>query len=213
MWPHDGAAQIPDGYSMYSGHQEQFTLALPEGWIAYDQRKHLAGLGTNADDGLGVIIFSPVDLAAMAGPFPAGQQPDVQALLDTMGKIDTGELPSFFVERSRSERGMSCASLGDKGIKGIQKRVHESEFGHGTKTIEPLRADSIAVGGCQGIHIHGRVITRTAGEWVVDVHAASDGQFLYLFSLRHSATYFEANLPPYMTGLATLRLAAAVPSQ
>lgn len=207
------AVQIPEGYALYTGHQDEFTLALPADWLAFDQAKLLAGGGVDAPVGLGLVIFSPVDLAAVMGPFPAGQLPDRDALLATLGRIETGETPNFFVDRSRSEPGMSCAGLGQKGMKNIQKRVHDTDFGRGTKTLEPLRVDSAVVGGCQGIHLHGRVQTRSGEDVVIDVHAASDGRRVYLFSLRNSAAYYEANHAPYSTGLATLRLAAASQGQ
>lgn len=194
------AAQVPQGYQLYDSLPNQFTIALPDGWLVFDQNRRMRQLGLDIPEGFGLVYFSPVNLAAQ------GDRPDVAA---TLSRIDTGELPAFFVDRHLAERGMSCSTLTARGYRKVENLIRNTDFGRGSRPLEPLVGDSTTVGGCQGAHFRGRVRHRDGTEWVIDVRAVADLSTLYLFSLRNVAEYFGRNLPTYEAAMTTLHLAAA----
>jgi len=202
-------AQLPEGYVLNDALKAQFTLALPAGWMASDQGQRMRQLGVRIPEGFGLVYFSSVNVAEAFGPFEKGQEEQGQKSLDVLRQINTGELPSFFVDRHRAEKGMSCHSLTAKGSQKVFAMIKDSDFGKGTTTLEPLRMDSTTIGGCQGARYRGRVQGRNGPEWVIDVQAVSDGSVLYLFSLRNRAENFAKNFPVYQTAMSTLRLSVA----
>lgn len=190
------ALQVPAGYQTYDSLASEFTIALPQGWSAFDQA---AALGARTPAPFSMVIFSSVPMV----------QADPQQAVEVLGRVATGEIPSFFVQRQSNDRHMSCAGLTEKGEKRVFKLVRDTEFGRGTKAIEPLRQSSATIGGCQGIRLYGRVQARNGAEWIVEVNAVSNGATLYLFSLRNTAAHFQANAEAYTTALSTLHLAVA----
>lgn len=202
-------AQLPEGYVLNDALKTQFTLALPAGWMSSDQGQRMRQLGGRIPEGFGLVYFSSVNVAEAFGPFEKGQEEQGQKSLDVLRQIDTGALPAFFVDRRRAEKGMSCRSLTAKASQKVYDMIKDSDFGKGTKTVEPLRVDSVAIGGCQGASFRGRVQNRNGAEWVIDVQAVSDGTVLYLFSLRNRTEHFDKNFPVYQTAMSTLRLTVA----
>ena len=176
----------------YDGHRTEFTIALPRGWTVYDQLAALTGKASPA----GVLIFTSSS--------PAGLE--VKEQLKLLAKLDRGELPSFFVDRSPARQGMTCASFAQKAQEEVVKLVQRS-FSAGK--VEPPRVESANVGGCRGVQVRVDVRAKDGAEWVTDVRAASDGKTLYLFSLRNHRANFEKNQEFYERAVSTMRLAVA----
>ena len=202
-------AQVPEGFVIYEGHKDQFTIALPAGWSAYDQ-SGLAGRSS----GFNVVIFSPVDLSRMSGPFPPGEEGKgkMNEFLAALGRIDTGETPSVWVNRHPADKGMSCDSFQKKAQERVLRMVKDTEtesHNKGRKAIEPFRAEPISLGGCQGVAVTVRTEAPDGKQRAVEVRAASDGTLLYLFVLRNAAQYFEGNFVVYQAAMSSLKFAAA----
>src|SRR5207245_615703 len=98
------ATPVPEEFVVYEGFKDQFTIAIPQGWAAYDQEqvvfKKMPGLW-------GIVIFLPAavaqELKESAGFQPVISESDVKELgrkgLELLIKADAGEIPSFMVER------------------------------------------------------------------------------------------------------------------
>ncbi len=184
----------PDGYEAYDGLKDQFTIALPAGWSVYDQTQALSGKASPH----GVIFFS-AELLTKAG--------ETLADLGAMSRADTGDLPSFFVDRKPAARGMSCAKFTKPAAYDIGVMLTEDPiFGAVRRRFSstPIHHDPIPIGGCQGYRYKGE---GKKGQWILDVRAVSDGKVLYLFSLRSTAENYDKNIDTFEKAIGALRLA------
>jgi hypothetical protein len=185
----------PDGYPVFDGLKDQFTIALPAGWSAYDQTQALGGKA-----GLrGTIVFSAERLT---------KEGETLADPAVMARADTGDLPSFFVDRKSAAKGMTCAKFTKSAAYNLGVLLTEDPiFGALRRRFSatPIHHDPISVGGCRGYHYKGE---GKNGSWILDVRAVSDGKTLYLFSLRNTAENFGKNLGTFEKAMETLRLAA-----
>lgn len=186
----------------YEGQKTQFTLSLPRGWVVYDQSA-LPGVGSDPRFNLIVFYLSP----------NPGAQDSMAARLDEMSaelmsKIDTGESPSFFLQRFPARKGMSCDGFTEGAEKEVIKVVAgDAAFRRGATIQEALHSEPLPFAGCKGLRIRGT--GQPAGEsnpQTSDVFAACDGKTLYLFSLRSHADYYKKNLEPFQKSMATAKL-------
>ena len=203
-------AQVPEGFVIYEGHKDQFTIALPAGWSVYDQSRYPGARGF-----FDMVIFSPVDLSRVLGPqgphFAPGEE-RAKEFETALGRIATGEAPSIWVNRHPAEKGMSCDSFQKKAQEKVLNMVKDTETkgrNKDRKVIEPFRAEPISLGGCQGVAVRGRTEAPNGEQWAVEVRAASDGALLYLFALRNTAQHFARNLVVYQAAMSSLKFAAA----
>ena len=185
-------AQVPDGFVLHEGHKAEFTIALPQGWTVYDQGARLTGTP------------SPVGMLVFTSSSPEGLE--IQAQLQVLAKMDTGEAPSFFVDRSPAKKGTTCGSFPENAQKDVAKLIQRSLSG---ANVEPPRVEVGTVGGCQGLRVRMDVRAKNGTEWIADVRAVSNGSTLYLFSLRNLKGNFEKNLNAYEKAMSTLRMAVA----
>lgn len=185
-------AQVPDGFVLYEGHKAEFTIALPQGWTVYDQLEAITGKPSP----LGMLIFTSSSPKALA----------IEQQLEVMGKMDRGELPSFFVDRAPAKKGMTCASFPEKTQKEVVGLLKRSLPG---ANVEAPRVEADTVGGCRGLRVRMHVRAKDGTEWLADIRAVSDGKTLYLFSLRNHSANFEKNLESYEKAMSTVRLAGA----
>jgi len=186
-------AQSEKEFKTYEGHKQQFLIDIPEGWSAYEQWNPFAGTSTLT----GMVIFSKENIAKM----------DIDDQLEAMARWDIGIMPSFFVDRHPKNKRMSCDHFEKKEIKSVTKMIKkDSMFDRDRKVISPLTATPISFGGCKGIRLKGETEKQNGTRWVVDIHAASDGKVLYLFSLRNIKENFEKNLSVYEKAMSTVKL-------
>ncbi len=200
------------------GPPSQFTLQLPEGWFTFDQMAVLYGgtdkvvYGGGSDltvirggkSDVGVIVFSGVDLLHLLQT-GAGEQEQ-----EAMMKIQRGDVPGFFVDRSRAGKGMDCGALSEKAKKQVAKSLRGAPmWGRGRTVVADLTAADERIGGCQGAHFQGSTKGPDGKVRAVDVRAVSDGQILYLFALEEEQPFFDQNLPTFEAVLASLHLTAA----
>jgi hypothetical protein len=184
------ADALPEGFVLYQGHKSQFTIALPPGWIAFDDWAHF-----------NLIFF-------YLPPKPTSQGAMTQEVIE---KIHTGEIPSFFVAKSPAENGMSCAGFSEKAEKAVFELVTgDATFGEKATILEAPRSEPSPVAGCKGVRIRetGQPVEENT-PWMVDVYAASDGKTLYQFTLYNYADNYKKNAEVFQKAVATARLTAA----
>jgi hypothetical protein len=197
------AATLPDGFVLFEGRKDQFIIAIPKDWAVHDQARVLEehGVQRMKDNYFNMIIFYRSPDAAPSGDMS----------VEVMRKIDTLEVPSFFVQKMRPSNGMSCGEFSEKAQKEVLKLVSSSDsFAKGATVTEAPHAEPSAVAGCKGTRIQGSGQAQkssTATKHVV--YAASDGAVLYLFSLRGPADKFDQSAQVFEKAMATARLTAA----
>ena len=59
-----------------------------------------------------------------------------------------------------------------------------------------------------GVQIVGEAQNKDGRLWKVDVRVVSDGKYVYLFAVRHTAEYFEASHHVFEQAISTLKLTA-----
>lgn len=191
------AAGLPEGFVLYDGMKEQFTIALPQGWMAYDQSQALKG----APGRFGMVFFlASKDFTSetSTGPYmPVG----------VMRKVDSGEFSSFFLQRQAADKGMSCTGFSEKAEKKLVDLIgKDPDFKK--NAVEPAHAEPATVGGCKGVKVHAKGQPQGGSSWVTDAYMASDGETLYVFSLRNRAEFYEKNLEVFQKAISTARLSA-----
>ena len=208
------AGSLPEGFVLYKGPKEKFTIGIPKEWMAYDTAQAFKGaLGR-----FGYIFFLPSkdfksEAAKMQLTIDGKEVPmeGVRFMSDEVRrKVDTGETPSFFIQRAPADRGMSCTGFSEKAEKKLVEMIaSDSIFGEGAKVLDPMHVDPAPVAGCKGFRIRGSGQPSADPPWVLDVYAASDGKTLYLFSLRNHAEYYDKNADVFQKAVSTAKLSAA----
>lgn len=201
-----GAAAAQEGASGagIENVKDQFTIILPEGWSVYDQTAAFTG----KPGPYGMVFFSAEPVLS-----PGETRPSSARSMETLRRIDAGDVPSFFVDRHSAGRGMSCSKLTRNARTGIEAMVGRDPIFGGLvqQMLLPKRPQTslIELGGCQALKLEGRGrVGPEKTDWVLDVRAVSDGKTLYLFSLRNRADNFARNRGVYEAALATLRLSS-----
>ncbi len=188
----------------YEGQKSEFTISLPKGWVAQDQSQTA---GVNGNSQFNLVLFHP--------PYPDLTGQDLKSVQQTAMKlltgIDSGEIPSFFVQRLSAKNGMSCAGFSDKAEKDVFKMlIHDPILSKGAAILEAPRSEPASVAGCKGIRIHGTgQPARENTPQTLDVYAVSDGKVLYLFTLRNHVDTYKKNAEVFQRSLATARLTGA----
>lgn len=189
--------------------KDQFSIKLPIDWMVYDQALMYREMTGEKDipSFFDMAFFLPLKYLKR-NTVPTPSQGTMRLSSDIVTKMDTGELPSFFVNRHKAKKGMSCNGFPEKAKKEVIKLLwKDSIFSTKySKVIVPLQADTTSIGECRALRIKGRAQLPDGNEWVLDVHALSDGKILYLFSLRNEKQYYERNYSLYERAVATVRL-------
>jgi hypothetical protein len=191
-------ASAQDAPARTGGIHDQFAISLPDGWSVYDQNEALSGKPSP----LGVVFFSAQPVT------PPGS---ITADAPLLAKVDTGEIVSFFVDRSKAAKSMTCAKLSKTDIYNIGTTINKDPAiaTAGRRllggALEPPHTD-ISVGGCQGVRFQLEARKDDpAKHWKIDVRAVSDGSVLYLFSVRHRGVYYEDNLAVFEKAMSTVQ--------
>lgn len=188
-------SEPPQGFEMRADLADQFLLALPSGWTVYRQPDAAAG---TPHPRFGMVIFTADPMVAAPGlltPAPA-----------TLAAIDRGDTAAFFVDRRPATPGMNCDAFSRRATYELGTSL-AADVNRGARrllgALEP-RHRKLALGGCAGLGYRFE-----SGGWIADIRAVSDGEVLYLFTLRNREERFAGNLAVFDAALASLRLAAA----
>ena len=191
------AAGLPEGFVLFEGMKDQFTIALPEGWMAYDQDRLVKG----APGRFGLVYFLPSEVL--------GAETGKLASAEVIRGMDTGETASFFLQRQPADEGMSCSGFSPKAEAKLVKLISGDSVFRKTATVtEPPHAAPAPVAGCRGLRIRGSSQLPGGPSWVTDVHMASDGQTLYILSLRNHTGNYNKNVEVFQKAIATAKLTA-----
>ena len=191
---------LPESFVPYLGLKDQFTIAIPADWMAYDQSQVLKG----APGRFGMVFFLPSkQFSSEAG----GEQALMSA--EVLLKVDKGDIPSFFVERQPADKGMTCAGFSPKAEKKLVDLIAKDPMFKGKNALEPARVEPAGVAGCKGIRIRAKGQPSPGDPWVADAYMASDGQTLYIFSLRNKAENYEKNAAVFQKAISTAKLSAS----
>jgi len=195
-----GAPEARTEFAPYEGLKDQFTIALPVGWLAHDQSADIGKPGP-----YGVVVFSPVNLGRT-------EVTDDQKALDELRRVavgvDSGEIPSLAVDRHKAERGMSCEAINDNARKRAVNVYETSLMGNNGHLFGTTEVKAMPVGGCQGLRVRIRSRDPEGNETHTLVYAVSDGRTTYDFFLRNGKEFFEKNLPIFEQMVATLKITA-----
>jgi hypothetical protein len=190
----------------YDALKSQFTLSIPRGWHVTDQAAMMGHAGPE-----GVVVFSAVEMQAPTALPSNASKKDTEALVQQMmkglGQIDSGEIPSFFVDRYRALPGMSCAGIDEDAKKQLLKALTGPALGKKAEILEPPTVEGAALGGCQGLRVMVKAKDATGKEIWMLVHTVSDGTTGYDFALRNQREYFEKNRPTFEKALESIKLA------
>jgi hypothetical protein len=184
----------PEGFYRYEDLKTQFTISLPVGWSVYKQTEAITGRPSS----MGLVVFSKE---------PVTKPNEAMADPGLLARVDTGEVPSFFVDRiSPTVSGMSCDNFSTTAAYRVGIGLIKDPMFSAARQLlfaTPLEHKRIQLGGCQGFRYEGR---GKNNEWMLDVRAVSDGKVIYLFTLRNRAEYFSKNVATFDQALGTLRL-------
>jgi hypothetical protein len=104
---------------------------------------------------------------------------------------------------------MSCSGFSDKAEKRAVDLIGKDPEFKGKNAVEAAHAESVAVGGCKGLRISAKGQRAQGFPLVAEAYVASDGETMYVFSLRNPAENFDKNVDVFHKAISTLRLAAA----
>lgn len=185
-----------------AGIADQFTLTLADGWSVYDQ--NAAVFKTVSP--LGLVWFTAEPITE-----------DGAATVERARKAATGEIEGFFVDRQKADGGMACSGLSRNATYDIKTMVNrDATVATGGRRLFGGAVvgghTDIELGGCRGFRF---VVEAHKGDAakhrVIDVRVVSDGQVLYVFSLRNEGQYYERNRTAFERALATLRFVRQPP--
>jgi hypothetical protein len=196
------------GFTVFERYRDQFTIELPSGWHFKDQ-----GAMTGAPGPNGLVTFAARELPGRTAIPKDASKKDMDAIIQkmmvAMGEVDSGAIPSVFVERYTSLPGASCAALGEEAKRRILSAATGSALGKKAKVLESPQVEDAPLGGCQGLRVMVKAKDAAGEEIWMLVHSVSDGTTGYDFALRNHKAHFERNLPVFLQALATVKLAAA----
>ena len=189
---------LPEGFVLYEGSNEEVTIGIPKDWTAYDQGQTMKALGIDRKVGDMIIFYQSKDPTSRLLFSP-----------ELMAKVDTGEVPSFFLQKLPAEKGMSCAGFSEKAKKKLVDIIGNDPHFKGKNALEPAHAEPTDVGGCKGLRVRAKRKSESGSPIVADAYMASDGQRVYVFSLRNPVENFEKNEGVFQQAISTLKFSVA----
>lgn len=192
---------MPAGFETYQGLKEQFTIELPEGWHVVDQNAAMGRLGP-----YGVVVFSAVETGA-AKQFKPDEE---DAIVANLRKVSTGEISSFIIERSPSQKRGTCAGYDKKALnKAVQTFTGPAVLGAGAKVVGDPTSEVASIGGCAGVKVTVHYKSQEGVPRSMLAYTVTDGHTNFIIGLRAEDAYFESTLPIFERAVASLRLASA----
>ncbi len=197
-----GASPARD-FVPYEALKEQFVLSLPVGWSVFNQQEAMTG-----SPGLtGPVLFCSEKIDGRA--VTSGEKEAMDEVMKQLARAEVGEIPGVLLERLPAEKGMSCSGFTKEAQKDLLKLLGtDPMFGADRKTRKKPRAETVTIGGCEGLRIKGMGESRSGYGKTLDVFAVSDGKSLYLFKLLNLEEHYEKNVGVFEAVVSTLTLRA-----
>ena len=188
-------------FKPYLGNRDQFTLDIPDGWHVVDQSPY-------SDKGVIAFYSQPMQLKIDKNPVIARQQEqDFEKLLAGM---ESGEIPSFFIDRYKADKGMTCAGFDARAQKKkVKIFLNAGLFGNKSKTVGAPEVASAPVGGCQGLRVLIRANTAVGTAMQMLVYSAAVDGITYDLALVAEPQYFDQSLLWFERVVSSMRLAGA----
>lgn len=185
-------------FKPYEGNRDQFTLEIPDGWHVVDQSPY-------ADAGVIAFYSRPVEVKLDKDPAIAEQQK--QAFMTMLNGMLSGEIPSFFMDRYKADKGMTCTGFDARALKKKLRIYAKSDvLGKKAKLLGEPEVATTPVGGCLGIRVMMRANTSTGATMHMLVYSAAVNGTTYDIVLMTEPQYFAQNLPWFERVVASVRL-------
>ncbi len=188
-------------FKPYNGNRDQFTLEIPAGWHVVDQSPF-------SDKGVVAFYSQPLEMKIDKDPVIARQQE--QDFLRLLNSMESGEIPSFFIDRYKADKGMTCAGFDARAQKKKLKIFANADvLGKQSKIIGEPEVVTVPVGGCQGLRVLIRANTAVGTTMQMLVYSAAVDGITYDLALIAEPRYFDQNLPWFERVVSSMRLAGA----
>lgn len=188
--------------SPYEGNRNQFTVDIPDGWHVVDQSPY---------SDTGVVAFYSKPLEAKYDKDPVVNQQRQQAMMDLLDDMVSGAVPSFFMDRYKADKGMSCEGFDARSQKKKVKIFVKSDaLGRGSKVVGKPDVSTTEFGGCKGLKVLILADAVDGQSMQMLVYSAAVDGLTYDFVLMTESTYFAQNLPWFERVIASVRLTAAL---
>ena len=172
-----GPYRVPPGFAAYDAVDHQVVLAVPEDWSPYVQ----SSVVVNDRALWGTILFS-------AEPIRLGTGGEDSGLL----AVQTGRAPALRLERREATKGMSCEGFTPAARKAILRLAEERlRFARGYEPAQAPLATDVSMGDCAALRVVGRARGPDGVEGVLDLHAVTNGDTLFLLELRSLAESYD----------------------
>lgn len=196
-------AHVGDDLSFkpYNGNRDQFTLEIPAGWHVVDQSPY-------SDKGVVAFYSQPLQMKMDKDPVIARQQE--QAFQQLLNSMESGEIPSFFIDRYKADKGMTCAGFDARAQKKKLRIIVKSDvLGKQSKILGEPAVATVPVGGCQGLRVLIRANTAFGTTMQMLVYSAAVDGITYDLALIAEPRFFDQNLPWFERVVSSMRLAGA----
>ena len=188
-------------FKPYNGNRDQFTLEIPDGWHVVDQSPY-------SDKGVIAFYSQPMQLMIDKDPVVARQQE--QEFEKLLAGMESGEIPSFFIDRYKADKGMTCAGFDARAQKKkVKIFLNAGLFGNNSKTIGAPEVATAPVGGCQGLRVLIRANTAVGRTMQMLVYSAAVDGITYDLALVAEPRYFDQSLLWFERVVSSMRLAGA----
>lgn len=188
-------------FKPYQGNRDQFTLEIPDGWHVVDQSPY-------SDAGVIAFYSQPMEIKLDRDPVIAEQQK--QSFMAMLNGMMSGATPSFFLDRYKAGKGMTCSGFDARALKKKLKIYTKSDvLGKKAKLLGEPEVTPTPVGGCQGIRVLVRANTETGTTMQMLVYSAAIDGTTYDFVLTAEPQFFARNLQWFERVISSIRLTGA----
>lgn len=188
-------------YEPYHKNRDQFVLDIPVGWHAVDQAPY-------SDSGVVAFYSQPLVMRKVEDPLV--QKELHEKLMARLADMMSGAAPSFFLDRYKAGKGMTCAGFDDQARQKKLRTISRSAaLGKGSKVMGQPEVSRIEFAGCNGLRILLRAGVPNGDPRQMLVYTATADGVTFDFALLSDVQYFERNLPWFEHIMTTVKLTGA----
>lgn len=187
-------------FKPYHGNRDQFTLDIPGTWTPFDQNPRASE---------GVIAFysqSPIQPVAKDAD-PEEQAAKFRKLAEG---LVSGAVPSFWAERSKAGKGMSCTGFSEQAqAKKVKYFAKGTARGQRAKITGQPDVSKIEFAGCQGLRVLMHADIPGSPGLTMLAYSATADNVNYDFILLNEPSYLEQNRLWFERIMTTVKLTGA----